>query len=94
MVSVGAGGGTAGSHQDTPTPPGVSVSQSSSADEAVEDPAAEGDPVAGPAQLRPLIDGVGHAVALRRRETLQFGEGTPVSWGDGGQSGAQWVGPP
>ncbi|KAG8129796.1 hypothetical protein E2320_016415, partial [Naja naja] len=55
---------------------GIQCSRSShegpaSADETIEDPAPEGHPVAGPAQLRPFGDGVRHAVALEGKAAHQ-----------------------
>lgn len=42
-----------------------------SADETIEDPAPEGHPVAGPAQLRPFVDGIRHAIALEGKAAHQ-----------------------
>lgn len=42
-----------------------------SADETIKDPAPEGHPVAGPAQLGPFVDGIRHAITLEGKAAHQ-----------------------
>lgn len=57
-----------------------------SADETIEDPAPEGHPVAGPAQLRPFVDGVRHAVALEGKAAHQPSQIVAQTTLDGGEA--------